>query len=259
MNRIKIVCLSLALSLFMGCTDNVDPALMSADSFSGKESTTGQGGSLARFAIVGKYLYVVDHSSLLYYSLSDPEKPVYIGRDDMGFGIETIYSDGPYLYIGSENGMYTYSISDPSNPQFLSQYQHITSCDPVVVQDDYAYVTLRTSTNCRWLTGANRMDVINIQNRSQPYLITSIDMISPIGLGIRGNHLFVCEAENGVVYFDASNPANPKRKKSYPNISGFDVIMLPNHLIVTALDGLHQYDYSDPLNLRLLSHIKVKG
>lgn len=259
MKRIQIAWLALALSLFMGCTNNVEPALSSADGFAGNENTTGQGGSLARFAIVGNYLYIVDHTSLLYYSLSDPEKPTYIGRDDMGFGIETIYSDGPYLYIGSENGMYTYSISDPSNPQFLSQYQHITSCDPVVVQDDYAYVTLRTSTNCRWLTGANRMDVINIQNRSFPSLVTSIDMTSPIGLGIRNNDLFVCESENGMVYFDAANPAAPKRKKSYPNIKGFDVIMLASHMIVTALDGLHQYDYSDPLNLRLLSHIKVKG
>lgn len=221
-------------------------------------SSTGQGGSLARFAIVKNFLYVVDHSSLHFYDLSDPGTPAYKGKQELGIGIETIYPDGNFLYIGSENGMYTYDISNPSNPRYLSMYQHITSCDPVVVQGNYAYVTLRSSSNCRWMQGANQLDVVNISDKMSPWLVRSVEMTSPIGLAIKGSSLFVCQGENGMAYFNASNPDNPNWVRSYPDIKGFDLIMLNSHMIVTALDGLHQYDYSDPKNLKKLSSISVK-
>ena len=39
-------------------------------------ATTGAGGSLARFAIVDNYLYIVDAHMLNIYDITDPSKPV---------------------------------------------------------------------------------------------------------------------------------------------------------------------------------------
>ena len=46
----------------------------SGDSDNASPSHSGQGGSLARFAISGSNLYVIGESSLLNYSITDPAK-----------------------------------------------------------------------------------------------------------------------------------------------------------------------------------------
>ena len=42
------------------------------------------------------------------------------------------------------------------------------------------------------------------------------------------------------------------------NIHSYDVIPFRNVAIVVGSDGLYQYDYSDPKNLKLLSKIAVE-
>src|SRR5688572_8730163 len=54
-------------------------------------SGTGTGGSLARFTIVGNYLYIADHSMVNIYDISDPASPVLFETEDVGFGVETIF------------------------------------------------------------------------------------------------------------------------------------------------------------------------
>ena len=67
--------------------------------------------------------------------------------------------------------MHIYSITEPESPNFVSTYQHVVSCDPVVVDDEYAYVTLRTGTTCAgW---QNQLEVIDIQTLSNPQLVAT--------------------------------------------------------------------------------------
>src|SRR5690349_16406055 len=63
----KYICLLSLVILFWGCEK-------ASDSFSA--TTTGQGGSLARFTIVGDYLYTVDHANLKVFEITDPTQPV---------------------------------------------------------------------------------------------------------------------------------------------------------------------------------------
>ncbi|MEX0290656.1 MAG: LVIVD repeat-containing protein, partial [Flavobacteriaceae bacterium] len=103
----------------------------------------GQGGSLARFKIVNDYLYAVDSHSINVFEISDLENPKDLEDVYAGFDIETIFNRGEHLFLGSMRGMYIYDISSPATPSFISEFQHGTACDPVVVDGDYAYVTLR--------------------------------------------------------------------------------------------------------------------
>lgn len=216
----------------------------------------GMAGSMARFAITGDHLYTVDSRNLKVFDISTASEPVHKQDIEIGFGIETIFPYQQKLFIGSQQGMYIYDIENPLNPVQMSIYSHVTSCDPVVVQGDFAYVTLRSGTDCRF--GQNLLDVLNISNPNNPELVSTTGMLNPHGLGIINNTLFVCEGEQGIKVFNVENPENPELIYDLPGFHAYDVIVWPNVLIVTGNDGLYQYDYQDLQNLQLLSVIPVK-
>lgn len=41
-----------------------------------------------------------------------------------------------------------YDIKNPEIPEFISEFRHGTACDPVFVDGDYAYVTLKGGNFC---------------------------------------------------------------------------------------------------------------
>lgn len=251
----SIFILGFIIILALGsCSEKSDNSFSAINS--GNGNISGKGGSLARFCIAENYLYVVDESNLYTYTLANPAKPVKTSETKMGFGIETIFYYQGYLYIGSNNGMIICTIANPASPVVLSTYSHITSCDPVVVQGDYAYVTLRTGTTCA--RGLNQLEVINISNKSNPTLIKTIQMSNPWGLGVDGKHLFVCENAEDISYYDITSAANPVFKKRFEDIFAFDIIPDNNLLITTGKEGIKQFDYSNlPSSLDLLSKIEI--
>ncbi|GAB4343780.1 MAG: hypothetical protein OHK0038_23870 [Flammeovirgaceae bacterium] len=232
--------------LTVSCSDGES---ISADN--GGNQGSGQGGSLARFAISGDYLYTVDNELLKTLDISNPQKPIPSSTTKIGFNIETIFSRGNTLFIGSQNGMYIYDLQNPSTPTKLSVYQHIVSCDPVVADSKYAYVTLRTGTNC--FRGVNLLEIIDIQDLTNPTLITSYPMTNPKGLGIDNTTLFVCD--DGLKVFDVSDVNNIVLKNHF-NISATDVIARGGLLLVLGDEGIMQYQYVGD-NLQFLSKISV--
>lgn len=221
---------------------------------SGGGSSAGIGGSTARFAITGDYLYAVDDRSLLGFNISAPE-PVNVSRKEVGWAIETIFPYKDNLFIGSMSAMYIYSIAQPEFPTQLSVYPHFTACDPVVVEGDFAFVTLRNSERCP--QGVNRLEVIDVQNLMNPKKVAFYQMLNPHGLGIDDGNLFVGEGDKGLRILDASDPNNVKQLRHISDIKATDVIPFNNVLMVTGGDGIVQYDYSDINNLELLSTIPV--
>lgn len=216
---------------------------------------SGVGGSMARFVITGDYLYAVDKRNLLTFDITT-EEPNESSRKNVGWAIETIFSHESSLYIGSESAMYIYDISAaPASPAQLSEYQHFTACDPVVVEDNFAYVTLRSGNRCA--NGVNRLEVINVENRTSPYEVATYEMTNPHGLGIDDGNLFVSEGEEGLKIMDAKNPLKIKLLRHIKDIKAFDVIPLNNVLMVTGNDGIRQYDYSNINDIKHLSTISV--
>jgi hypothetical protein len=112
------------------------------------EGAVGKGGSLARFMIVRDYLYAVDNQKINIFNIQNLSIPTKIKEQNVGWGIETIFNRNEYLYLGSTNGMYIYDIKSLGNPVFVSRIAHINACDPVVVDEKYAYVTLRSGNLC---------------------------------------------------------------------------------------------------------------
>ena len=105
-----ILFLFFALAFFSSCEK-------AADSTSAAATTaTGKGGSLARFTIVGNYLYLADVTTLKVFDITNPQSATQKGSINMNFGVETIFPYKDKLFIGSIDGMYIYSITNPAQP-----------------------------------------------------------------------------------------------------------------------------------------------
>jgi hypothetical protein len=220
-------------------------------------SGTGIGGSMARFGIKDKVLYLLDGNTLKLYDINVKSAPVKLFDIVAGSGIETMFLTGKNMFLGTTTGMIIYDITDAQAPVRKSTYNHIRSCDPVVVDDTLAYITLRTGTGCGG--SVNSLDVINIKNVSLPTIIRSYPMNNPFGLGKDGDLLFICDGSAGLKVFDASDPKTISSHLiyTYPGIKAYDVIPVGNVLVLISEEGLFQYSYSDVLKISLLSTIQV--
>ncbi len=206
--------------------------------------TDGQGGSLATFALKGDYLYVVDNTYLNVFNISTPESPVQVNREYIGFEIETLFGFKDYLYIGSRRGMFIYSLEKPEFPVELSSVEHFTACDPVVANDTHAYVTLHSVRDCT--TGnLNVLEIYDIQNITEPVLISTRNLIQPKGLGLYGNYVIVCDDE--IKIFDISDPKESKLVNTIDK-EAFDVIIKDDMLIAIGRQGVYQYSLENKIN-----------
>lgn len=225
----------------------------------GAKVSFGQGGSMARFTLYQNYLYAIDESSLKLINISNLENPEMEKSMEIGWGIETIFPYDDKLFFGTRTGMLIYDVTNPSVPDRISEFSHASACDPVVVDGDYAYVTLRGGNLCGAI--ASQLDVIDISNISNPRLLKTYPMDEPYGLGIDDSVLFVCDGHSGLKVYDATDhmKISENQLAHYADIHAFDVIPLGSVLLVIGVDGLYQYNYRDPENITELSFLPVYG
>ena len=230
----------------------------SAGGNSGK-TNSGTGGSMARFTVYDNYLYAVDSYMLRLFNITDSADPIAEKELYVGWNIETLFPYEQKLFLGSTTGMYIYSLADPSNPVYISTFWHASSCDPVVVEGNYAYVTLRAGNLCG--DNVSLLNVIDISAIQTPVLLKEYPMEEPYGLGIDDTLLFVCDGNAGLKIYDASDPLviDQNMIAQYEDLNAWDVIPLGNVLIMIGTDGLYQYDYSDPENIFELSVIPIQN
>ncbi|MEX2592283.1 MAG: hypothetical protein WD426_05880 [Anditalea sp.] len=238
---------------FWGRTD-----LAFTSTSSGGESY-GQGGSMARFTLMNGHLYAVDDYSLRIFSVREAKDPEYLNNLSLGWGIETIFPFQEKLFIGSNTGMHIYDAGTPSEPKQMSVYQHITACDPVVVNEEHAFVTLRSGMSCN--LGVDELQVLDIKNPYKPELIKAYPMANPHGLALAGNNLYLAEGKHGLKSFDVSDvlKIDQNLMEHLGSMKSVDLIPGPKSLIVIGPDGVCQFDYSKPNNLRPLSCLQVKN
>jgi hypothetical protein len=248
----------------------------------GDGSSAGQGGSMARFCILGDNLFTVDMTSLNMFNISNPKDPFFMEErtQKFPFGIETIFPMDSLLFIGSQTGMYIYHISQYGFLEYLSTTEHIRSCDPVVAQGDYAYVTLN-SNNVGCGRTSNVLQIYDISDLTHPIQVKEVfGFSSPMGLGIDGNKLFVCDRGlkmYDVTVYDVIDEVSNSHTDSIAikqiadlytagiqDVFGaYDVIPVKGQnglLILVTSSGIYQLDYSgrSGKKLSLLSTIEVK-
>lgn len=222
-------------------------------------NSVGIAGSMARFIIHSDYLYSINEEDVKLFNISSLTNPVEGDSFNTNRVIETLFVYNGNLYIGSTTGMLVYSLTNPAAPVYLSRVDHFTSCDPVVAQGDYAYVTLRAGSGCRNNT-RNQLDVVDITDINNPALLKSYNLAGPYGLGIDNGVLFICDGDAGLKVYDATDPLKIDENmiSAFPGIKAFDIIPYNYIAMMIGSDGLYQYDYHDLENLVLLSVISTE-
>lgn len=217
----------------------------------------GKGGSMARFTIADSVLYVLRDGDVVLYDISNQNEIVEKNKISINWGMETVFPYDSLLFFGSQMGMYVYK-KNGYDLEYITQYEHITSCDPVVFDGRYAFVTLNDD---MWMCnrGVNELHVIDMQQITNPKLEKTYAMQSPKGLGVDGDLLFVCD-NNTLKVYDKSTVTSLQLLASFDELKAYDVIPYNNYLILTGANGISQYSYNkQSKTIQLASTILVNN
>lgn len=250
MKKIYYTLLVIAVSLFV-------VACSASDKGEGNygDGGSGKGGSMARFTIVGDYIYTVNSRSLKIANISNPSNPIDVGSKNLwNSDIETIYPWDGKLLIGSQSAFYIVDLTDPTSPEVVQRVSHIKSCDPIIAKGNIAYVTLNNARiNCG--NRGNWLQVYDVSDIEVPIKLRDIqllDNVFPSGLDAdaEAGRLFVCTSKGVKVYDLTEDPGNPLWMDDLAYNTGvgafnaYDCIALGGLLIVIGEDGLYQFDYT---------------
>ncbi len=248
---------SLLFVLLWNCENNSDIASVAP-------SDTGVAGSYARFMLVGDFMYVVGSTNIKTFQLENPADPILIDEQYIGTNIETVFNLRDRLFIGSGDGLYIYTISEEGKPVKASETTYdflpFTTCDPVVANDTFAYVTLNSTQRigrCRRIAeiNLNLLNIFDVTDINNPQLMAQYEMHNPKGVGLDGNILFLCDDTQGLKIFDVSDPNLVKSIAHFDDFIAFDVIPLGGLLLVVGPDNVYQFDYTDLNNIHKISEI----
>ena len=230
-----------------------DLASYSANASKGLQ-TTGVNGSMSRFSLYKDYLYAVINYQMCIFDLSTPT-PTKINDNFHVGNVETIFNYKDNLFLGMPTGMAIYSVENPVKPSYCSTVWHVYGCDPVVVDNDLAYVTIHSGNFCG--QDANELFIMDVSDVYHPRNIASYAMVNPKGLGIDNGALFLCD--DGLKVFKLDNPQTLMANQlvHQEGMDGYDVIPYDNVLMMIADNGLYQYDYSNLNQIRQLSVIPI--
>lgn len=231
------LCILLSSVIYFSCDKAADGASAA--------SSVGKGGSLARFTIIGNYIYAVSSHYLYTIDISDPSNPRKVNQSLLSFDMETIYPYNNRLFIGSTTGLYIYSIDTASSPKMIGEAKHGRSCDPVVANDSVSYSTLRGSSYCGPATSG--LYVHDIKNLNAPELKKLIPVNDPAGLGMADSALYVCTKNEGLKVYNIKNAYDPVARLSIQDSGFVDVIPFDNILICWINDGISLYDITNRL------------
>jgi hypothetical protein len=240
-------------------TVNVDYEIMNDATVApsnNKRSNIGVNGSMSRFGVYKNHLYVVMNNYMSIFDLSGNKPSKAVENLWIGWNVETIFSYKENLFFGTPTGLLIYSAADPLSPQYCSAISHAFGCDPVVVENDLAYVTIHSGNACG--QNNNLLIVVDVKNVYEPRELASYAMTRPKGLGIDNGTLFVCD--DGLKIFKADNPQTiiANQLAHYQGMDGFDVIPFDNVLMMIAEDGLYQYDYSNLGKIKELGALRFQ-
>ncbi len=216
------------------------------------------GGSMARFTVADDHLYTIDGSEVKVFNVSQVH-PELKNEVVMQWGIETLFPMAGSLFVGSNNGLLIYDITNPSSPEFRANFTHASSCDPVFVSGNTAFVTLRSGNACQGFT--NQLEVIDVTDLYNPELLHVYPMDNPHGLSVVDNTLYLCEGEFGFKTYDVADLAkiDTHLLDRLQGFTSYDVIVLPpgDLVMIVGKDGLYQFDAADRSDLKQLSVLEI--
>ncbi len=212
-------------------------------------------GSTATFLTYKNTLFALDRGILKVFDISLPTPR--LENEINVFGAQTLHIYEDYLYMGGVIGVDIFDISIPQVPLNVGFYSHVRSCDPIVVEDDIGYVTLRTAGDCGRIS-RDSLDILDVSDPSKPTLLKSFPMSSPWGLAKTPDFLAVCQEGIGLALVDVVDIDDISLISRHSAIKCFDLIYYDERLVTTADNGIGQYAIEGE-TLTPLSIIPIKN
>ena len=214
------------------------------------EGSGGVGGSYAVFAIIDTFLYVVDGSYLVTFSIARPDSMYRLSYIDVSWPIETLYPMETCLYIGGTNGMYIVDRTDGANPKLSGTVAHFRACDPVVVKDSTAWVTLRSGSRCG--SSNDELWTVSVKDPYKPELLYTTAASTPYGLAVRDSLLYVANGHNGFSLYRVDGENKPVLLKQWDDYTTKDFIWSEDRLFVMTFNEVYIVNVTDPMEPRLV-------
>ncbi len=221
---------------------------------SGGSSNTS--GSINTFSTNAHHLYLLSSNEIVSFNISDPTAPIQQSKVGLTRWGETILATDSHLFIGTTSGMQIYSAPTNGTPSYVSEITHVVACDPVAVDGNFAYYTIRSGSNCGQT--ANALGVVDISSIATPVLLGEFELSNPFGLAAQNNKVWVCDNSSGVKCFDASIPSTTGNNllSTFGGTTAYDIIMNGSTAIVMGENSLIQIDYTTSTNPSIISTIQ---
>ena len=228
--------------VYLDFAENVIPQSAVPSSFAGNSSS--QSGTVNRVTKSGDFIYTISNNNLIIvsdgFNFGDEVRHYQDFKPDM----ETIFPYEGKLFMGSRTAMNIFDLSDPLQPSEIYEFDHVTSCDPVLPFEEMAYVTLRTADFSDCPGNINALVVLDLQDISNPKQLDEIQMSSPYGMSVIDDKLYVGEGENGLSIFNVKDERNPELLTLNKEIEAYDIISDPvdkNIIFIAGPKGLQQF------------------
>ncbi len=235
MNRLLLIVLALVV---FGCTKSSDVT---------GGHTNVKTGSLASFNIQGDFLILIDQNRIISYNITNPDVPKFASQYvDHSNIFETLFIRGDEIFVGSRNEMLIMHMDAVGSFEMIGRASHLRSCDPVVVQEDIAYVTTNSAGPCG---GADLLLIYDVSDIFQPQILVQREMSAPLGLAIHGKYLYICDQKDGLVIYNVESTYDPKVARKISIDGARDIIIYdPTEMMLLTDDALQFYDITEPSN-----------
>jgi len=214
----------------------------------------GVGSSYAVFAVIDTFLYYVDGQSLVTMSIAQSDTPTLLQTTPINWDLETLFATSKFLFIGASSGMYIMDRSNPELPRLIGSFVHANGCDPVVVQDTIAYVTLRGGNRCG--TAQDELYIISIADPTNPRLLGSHTPRTPYGLSVSDTLLYVAKGYNGYSLYSVADPYNPITVSEWDSHTARDFIWTGKRLYVMGFGDVLIFDVNNPQQPKQVGRIE---
>lgn len=226
-------------------------------------------GKYKTLVAVDNFLYAVNHTQLITFDMTDKENPVEVDKKDVGMDIENLYHVDRALFIGSQTNLHIYQIAEngiptkKSDTPYIRFGDEITTCDPVIADQDIAYVTLSSDfwnrvNGCPTLVTINELRAYDVADLENPQLKGVYQLNNPMGLSIDGDYLFVSDGDAGVAIFEVDHDGYATLINTIPGFPTYDLSAENNKLLVVSEEEIRQYDYSDINDIKLYSTLSLR-
>jgi hypothetical protein len=198
------------------------------------------------YASINNYLYIVDLSPDLPQT---PAEKLPVGP------VEKLLLHHNKLLLSSAESTAIYSLDLPQTPTLSAQIPHVYGCNPIVLHNNRAYITIRSGNACGQNT--SELLIIDLTNPKTPQKTISYALKDPQGLNVRDDLLFLCDDGLKIYLIEKPETLLSRQIAHFAEIQAQNVIPLSDTLLLVADGGLYQYSYSDA-GLQLLSSIPIK-